>query len=158
MASDPTALPAAFNLSDSQCRLYFHRYTHPISYEPNAGNHIISALAADGLNFIEEPGVRIAQESERETFAVYAPEVIRCGDGSYRMYYLDKTRDALPRLGRPFRLQYGLRTLRHRIAGRPGSPVLRSPRHTGALPHPLRNITRLTSVPSLLIALRYMEN
>ena len=41
----------------------------------------------DGLRFEREAGVRIAQESERETYAVYAPEVVRLGDGTYRMYY-----------------------------------------------------------------------
>ncbi len=85
--------PRCLYLADSQCRLYFHRYTHPLNYEPNAGNHIISALSADGLKFTEEPGVRIAQESERETFAVYAPEVIRLGNGSYRMYYSAWTKE-----------------------------------------------------------------
>ena len=48
---------------------------------------IISAVSKDGLLFEEEQGVRIAQETPRETTAVYAPEVIRLGDGSYRMYY-----------------------------------------------------------------------
>ena len=68
-------------------RMYFHRYTHPLRSELEAGNHIISAFSQDGLTFEEEDGVRIAQETERETYSVYAPEVIRLGDGSYRMYY-----------------------------------------------------------------------
>lgn len=67
--------------------MYFHRYTHPLRSGPDAGNHIISALSEDGLIFAEEPGVRVAQETERESFSVYAPEVVRLGDGSYRMYY-----------------------------------------------------------------------
>jgi|AP95_1055475.scaffolds.fasta_scaffold39025_2 hypothetical protein len=70
-----------------QYRMYFHRYTFPLRSGLDAGNHIISALSPDGLKFEEEPGVRIAQETERESFSVYAPEVIRLGDGSYRMYY-----------------------------------------------------------------------
>ena len=68
-------------------RMYFHRYTHPLIPGLDAGNHIISAVSSDGLVFEEEPGVRIAQETERETYSVYAPEVVRLGDGSYRMYY-----------------------------------------------------------------------
>ena len=68
-------------------RMYFHRYTCPLRSGLDAGNHIISAISVDGLHFDEEPGVRIAQESARESFSVYAPEVIRLGDGSYRMYY-----------------------------------------------------------------------
>lgn len=68
-------------------RMYFHRYTFPLRAGPEAGNHIISAVSDDGLTFFEEPGVRIPQETERETFSVYAPEVVRLGDGTYRMYY-----------------------------------------------------------------------
>ena len=68
-------------------RLYFHRYTFPLRPGLGSGNHIISAVSSDGLAFEEEDGVRIAQETDRETYSVYAPEVIRLGDGSYRMYY-----------------------------------------------------------------------
>jgi hypothetical protein len=67
--------------------MYFHRYTHPLRMGLDAGNHIVSAFSADGLTFEQEPGIRIAQETPLEDFAVYAPEVIRLGDGSYRMYY-----------------------------------------------------------------------
>lgn len=70
-----------------QYRMYFYRYTFPLRSGLDAGNHIISARSSDGLTFEEEPGVRIAQETDRESFSVYAPEVIRLGDGSYRMYY-----------------------------------------------------------------------
>ena len=73
---------------DYRFRLYFHRYTYnPFRSGLDAHNVIISAISKDGLCFEEEDGVRIAQETERETFAVYAPEVIRLGDGTYRMYY-----------------------------------------------------------------------
>jgi hypothetical protein len=68
-------------------RMYFHRYTYPLRSGLDAGNHIISAVSSDGLEFCEELGVRISQETERETFSVYAPEIVRLGDGSYRMYY-----------------------------------------------------------------------
>src|SRR2546421_10312581 len=54
---------------------------------PDAGNHIVSAVSGDGLSFIDEPGVRIAQEGPLQTFAVYAPEVLRVGDDGWRMYY-----------------------------------------------------------------------
>ena len=73
---------------DYRFRLYFHKYTYdPSGFVPNATNVIISAVSEDGLHFEQEDGVRIAQETEREKSAVYAPEVIRLGDGSYRMYY-----------------------------------------------------------------------
>ncbi|MEE3336547.1 MAG: hypothetical protein VX255_09140 [Candidatus Latescibacterota bacterium] len=68
-------------------RMYFHRYTFPLLSGPEPGNHIISALSSDGLHFEEDPGVRIVQETDREMFSVYAPEVIRLADDTYRMYY-----------------------------------------------------------------------
>jgi predicted GH43/DUF377 family glycosyl hydrolase len=69
-------------------RLYFHHYSYPMRCGLDAQNHIISATSHDGLAFEMEPGVRIAQESEeRESYAVYAPEVIGLADGTYRMYY-----------------------------------------------------------------------
>ena len=77
--------------ADYRFRLYFHRYTYEQGRSglvaSDAGNVIISAVSKDGLHFEEEDGVRIAQETEREANAVYAPEVIRLGDGTYRMYY-----------------------------------------------------------------------
>ncbi|MAG34857.1 MAG: hypothetical protein CL878_01185 [Dehalococcoidia bacterium] len=68
-------------------RLYHHKYTFPLVSGIDAGNEIVSSISEDGLDFKREPGVRIAQETSRETMAVYAPEVIRLGDGTYRMYY-----------------------------------------------------------------------
>ena len=67
-------------------RLYVHRYTHPLRTGLAAGNHIISAVSADGLRFEEEPGVRIGQQGPLQTFSVYAPEVLRLAGGGYRMY------------------------------------------------------------------------
>jgi hypothetical protein len=81
-------------------RLYFHRYAHPLRLGLDAGNHIVSAISADGLSFEEEPGVRIEQSGELQTFSVYAPEVLRLGDGGYRMYYAGWT--AEPVRGRIF--------------------------------------------------------
>ena len=68
-------------------RLYFHHYSFPFVSGLDARNHIVSAVSVNGLDFEIEPGVRIAQETERESYAVYAPEVVRLGDGSFRMYY-----------------------------------------------------------------------
>ena len=70
-------------------RLYASAYPYPDA-EPAPGafnnKHIVSALS-DGLLFELEPGVRIAQDQELESYAVYAPEVLRLGAGGYRMYY-----------------------------------------------------------------------
>ena len=68
-------------------RLYFHHYSIPMVSGLDAQNNIISAISQDGLQFEKEPGVRIAQETDRETYAVYAPEVVLLDDGTYRMYY-----------------------------------------------------------------------
>ena len=68
-------------------RLYFHHYSFPLVSGLEARNHIVSADSYDGLNFEIEPGERIAQETERESMAVYAPDVVRLGDGTFRMYY-----------------------------------------------------------------------
>jgi hypothetical protein len=83
-------------------RMYFHSYSHPLVIAPDAGNHIVSAVSRDGLSFVEEPGVRIAQEGPLQTFAVYAPEVLRVGGaaGGWRMYYAGWQRD--PVRGRIF--------------------------------------------------------
>ena len=68
-------------------RLYFHHYSFPMVSGLGARNHIVSAVSADGLDFEAEPGVRVAQETDRESYAVYAPEVVRLDDGSFRMFY-----------------------------------------------------------------------
>ena len=68
-------------------RIYFHHYSFPLVSGLRAQNNIISAISEDGLHFEKESGVRIAQETDRETYAVYAPEVVLLGDGTYRMYY-----------------------------------------------------------------------
>ncbi len=68
-------------------RLYCHHYSFPMVSGLDARNHIVSAVSSDGLDFEFEPGVRIAQETDRETYAVYSPDVVRLGDGTFRMYY-----------------------------------------------------------------------
>lgn len=97
--------PRAVPLADGRWRLYLHRYTDPLRLGLDAGNHIISAVSRDGLSFAEEPGVRIAQETDLETFSVYAAEVVRLGADpdhptSWRMYYAGWTAD--PVRGRIF--------------------------------------------------------
>ena len=71
-------------------RIYASASPYPRS-EPLPGgfndNHIISALSTDGLNFTEEPGVRVPQDRPLESFCLYAPEVLRLNEGGYRMYY-----------------------------------------------------------------------
>ena len=69
-------------------RLYYHHDSFPMQSGLDAQNHIVSAISDNGLDFSPEPGIRIAQEDpKRESYAVYAPEVIRLAGGGYRMYY-----------------------------------------------------------------------
>ena len=81
-------------------RLYCHHYSHPLKPGLGSQNHIVSAISEDGLDFRPEPGIRIPQESRLEDYAVYAPEVVRLGKGSYRMYYAAWTHE--PMHGRLF--------------------------------------------------------
>jgi len=87
---------------DVRFRLYFHSYSHPLRMAADAENHIVSAVSSDGLVFTAEDGVRIGQEGPLQTFAVYAPEVLRVGSGGpeWRMYYAGWQVD--PVLGRIF--------------------------------------------------------
>ena len=79
--------PRCLYLEDGRRRLYFHRFPHPLCPDPDGGKLILSALSTDGLNWVLETGARVTQEAAREGNSVYSPEVIRLGDGSYRMYY-----------------------------------------------------------------------
>jgi len=49
--------------------------------------NIVSAIAEDGLSFTLEPGIRLAQDRDLESYSLYAPEVLRLGAGGYRLYY-----------------------------------------------------------------------
>ena len=81
-------------------RLYFHSYAHPFRGGLDVGNNIVSAISEDGLSFVLEPGARINQVGKFQDLAVYAPEVLLLGDGTYRMYYAGWSIE--PRRGRIF--------------------------------------------------------
>ena len=68
-------------------RLYFHYHPFPPQRGLDAGNQICSAHSFDGLHFEPDQGTRVNQQGEQQFGTVYAPEVIRLGNGSYRMYY-----------------------------------------------------------------------
>ena len=86
---------------DWKYRLYFHCY---FDDPPPGGDrkHIISAISEDGLHFELEPGVRIPQTKPLESYQTYAPEVVRLGDGTFRMYYAGWTEDPTVKKGSPF--------------------------------------------------------
>ena len=71
-------------------RLYASAYPFPdLEVPPGAvtNRNIVSAVSADGLSFALEPGIRVPQDRDLETSAVYAPEVLRLGEGGWRMYF-----------------------------------------------------------------------
>ena len=71
-------------------RLYASAYPYPdLQVRPGAftNRNIVSAVSADGLSFALEPGIRVPQDRDLESEAVYAPEVLRLGEGGWRMYY-----------------------------------------------------------------------
>ena len=86
---------------DWKYRLYFHHYFD----DPPPGGarkHIISANSDDGLHFERDPGVRIAQTKPLESYQTYAPEVVRLGAGTFRMYYAGWTQDPTVKKGSPY--------------------------------------------------------
>jgi len=89
--------PRCLSLPDGKFRLFFHQYHLPDS---SHGAFILSAISENGLDFTQEPGYRIAQETLFDSYAVYAPEVLELGSGGYRMYYAAWQTN--PMLGRIF--------------------------------------------------------
>lgn len=52
------------------------------------GKGIVSAVSVDGgLRFVEEPGLRIAQDGPWDSHAAFAPEVVQIGEGGFVMFY-----------------------------------------------------------------------
>jgi predicted GH43/DUF377 family glycosyl hydrolase len=80
-------------------RMQYRLYFHSAIALPHAGvqsdKTIISAISDDGVHFKRELGARISQTTEFETATVYAPEVLRLGDGTYRMYYAGWSADPM---------------------------------------------------------------
>ncbi len=89
----PRCLHLPWKAEAPRYRLYFHRYTYPLVPGFASGNCIVSATSRDGLGFAIEPGVRIGQETEIESYSVYAAEALLLDDGSYRMYYAGWSKD-----------------------------------------------------------------
>lgn len=72
------AAPRIIILKDGRVRLYCY----------DRGHGIISAIAdADGLQFQQEPGIRIAEDGPYDSHAAFAPEILHVADGAYVMYY-----------------------------------------------------------------------
>ncbi|MBL9215335.1 MAG: hypothetical protein JNG83_07660 [Opitutaceae bacterium] len=71
--------PRVVFLPDGRCRLFCGQ----------RGRGIVSAVSADGLDFVPEPGVRLGRAPEPGRGNVFAPEIVRLPDGSWVMYYAD---------------------------------------------------------------------
>ena len=71
-------LDPAAEQGSSRFRLYASAYPYP---DVAGHKKIVSAVSEDGLVFELEPGVRIPQDRALESYAVYAPEVLRLGRG-----------------------------------------------------------------------------
>jgi hypothetical protein len=80
--------PRVLALRHGRVRLYFHRYLEPFAVGLNRGNHVESAVSDDGLSFVREPGVRIAQTTPAvDDEAVYCAYVIALPGGRVRAFY-----------------------------------------------------------------------
>jgi predicted GH43/DUF377 family glycosyl hydrolase len=76
-------------------RLYFHSAPSLPGPAMQSDKTIVSAISDDGLHFEREPGARISQTTDFENATVYAPDVLRLADGTYRMYYAGWSADPL---------------------------------------------------------------
>jgi hypothetical protein len=80
--------PRALVLADGRVRLYFHVYREPFERGLDRGNHVESAISADGLAFVREGGTRIPQTIPGvEDEAVYCARMLPLSDGRVRTYY-----------------------------------------------------------------------
>jgi hypothetical protein len=121
----------------------------------------------------------IGQETERETFAVSAPDALRLGDGTYRMYYAAWTKeipggvftatsvDGLAWKKEPDPCLYLDTPLDCDMVSEPCVTELPDGRarlfyeardQEGNCRHPLGHFIRLTSAPPLRAAPRHREN
>lgn len=71
------AAPRIIFLDDGHCRMYLF----------DRGKGIISLLSQDGLEFNQEPGLRIDQDGAFDTLCAFAPEIVRVAGVGYVMYY-----------------------------------------------------------------------
>lgn len=76
--------PSVIKLSDGRWRMYYQGMS-----ESTREFGIVSAISHDGLNWIQEEGIRIklGQEGLHDTKMVASPTVIRLSDGTYIMVY-----------------------------------------------------------------------
>ena len=80
--------PGIACLPDGGFRL-FYTAVGPAKPFPRCQGYILSAYSQDGLEFVPEPGIRVAPQPERAHMSrrLLAPAVTRCADGRWRMYF-----------------------------------------------------------------------
>jgi len=85
-APEPTPTPTPTPASDKVVRLYYYGPSS-VGTDPAAlpgVHHIYSATSSDGINFIEDPGVRFSYDTKFE-FGITDPDVVCLNDGSWLM-------------------------------------------------------------------------
>jgi sucrose-6-phosphate hydrolase SacC (GH32 family) len=78
--ADSIGSPSIVKVNDEMWRMYFHLRRDRIQI-------IRSATSPDCLNWKIEEGVRISQSLATESYAAYAPHVVRFEDGNWIMVY-----------------------------------------------------------------------
>lgn len=81
-------MPSGVLLPDGRFRIYFCQQSSPASL--NSSYIIRSAISSDGLNFAQEPGIRVNATGipGDPKFSVCDPSVVRLKDNSYRIFYV----------------------------------------------------------------------
>lgn len=80
-------MPSGVLLPDGRIRIYFCQQSFPTPQNPY---YVIrSAISSDGLNFAQEPGIRVNATGipGDPKFSVCDPSVVRLKDNSYRIFY-----------------------------------------------------------------------
>lgn len=83
-AGDRVALPGH---NYSSPRIVFLGDGRSRMYVFDRGHGIVSLVSRDGLEFVAEPGLRIAQDGPHDALCAFAPEIVLVKNAGYVMYY-----------------------------------------------------------------------
>lgn len=76
--------PEVVMLPNGTYRMY---YTGHQTLNVYNNYRILSATSSDGINWVQDPGIRINNNGSYDNRYAYAPDIIELPDGTYRMYY-----------------------------------------------------------------------
>ena len=80
--------PRCVPLEDGRWRLYCHEYPdEPTGTGIHTDNHVISAISADGLDWVRDEGICLDNGGPLQSQKVSEPCVVRLPDGRFRMFY-----------------------------------------------------------------------